>query len=72
MPMHRPFVTTVKFENEDGGVMRLEYAADAKTELERHFHYLEVNGYSIEKIVEATSLQARMLKLPLRCVMLLA
>ena len=25
--MHRPFVTTVKFENEDGGVMRLEYAA---------------------------------------------
>jgi hypothetical protein len=40
--MHRPFVTTVKFENEDGGVMRLEYAADAKTELERRFHYLEV------------------------------
>jgi hypothetical protein len=70
--MHRPFVTTVKFENEDGGVMRLEYAADAKTELERHFHYLEVNGYTIEKIGEATSLQARMLKLPLRCVMLLA
>jgi len=52
--------------------MRLEYAADAKTELERRFHYLEVNGYTIEKIVEATSLQARMLKLPLRCVMLVA
>jgi hypothetical protein len=37
--MHRPFVTTVKFENENGGVMRLEYAvadtSDAKTELER-------------------------------------
>jgi hypothetical protein len=32
--MHRPFVTTVKFENENGGVMRLEYAvadtSDAK------------------------------------------
>ena len=27
--MHRPFVTTVKFENEDGGVMRLEYAVAA-------------------------------------------
>jgi hypothetical protein len=39
--MHRPFVTTVKFENENGIVMRLECAvaaadtADAKTELER-------------------------------------
>jgi hypothetical protein len=68
--MHRPFVTTVKFENENGGVMRLEYAvaavdtADARTELERRF--------AIERIVEATTLQARMLKLPPSCVMLLA
>jgi hypothetical protein len=78
VPMHQPFVTTVKFENEDGGVMRLEYAVsaidttDAKTELERRFLDLEVDRYTIEKIVEATTLQARMLKLPPRCVMLLA
>ena len=76
--MHRPFVTTVKFENENGGVVRLEYAvaaldaADAKTELERRFLDLEVEHYTIEKIVEATTLQARMLKLPPSCVMLLA
>ena len=68
--MHRPFVTTVKFETKTGGVMRLEYAvaavdtAKAKTELERRF--LD------ERIVEATTLQARMLKLPPSCVMLLA
>jgi hypothetical protein len=76
--MHRPFVTTVKFENEDGGVLRLEYAVaaidtiDAKAELERRFLDLEVAGYAIEKIVEATKLQTRLLKLPPRCVMLLA
>ena len=76
--MHRPFVTTVKFENEHGSVMRLEYAVaavdttDAKTELERRFLDLEVDRYTIERIVEATTLQARMLKLPPRCVMLLA
>jgi hypothetical protein len=76
--MQRPFVTTVKFENADGGVMRLDYAVaaldttDAKTELERRFLDLEVDRYTIEKIVEATTLQARMLKLPPRCVMLLA
>ena len=29
-------------------------------------------NYTIERIVEATTLQARMLKLPPRCVMLLA
>ena len=52
--MHRPFVTTVKFENEVGGVMRLDYAVaavdttDAKTELERRFLDLEVDGYTIE------------------------
>jgi len=76
--MHRPFVTTVKFENEDGGLMRIEYAVaavdttDAKTELERRFLDLEVDRYTIERIVEATTLQARMPKLPQRCVMLLA
>jgi hypothetical protein len=76
--MHRPFVTTVKFENEHGDVVRVDYAVaavdttDAKTELERRFLDLEVNGYIIERIMEATTLQARMLKLPPRCVMLLA
>jgi hypothetical protein len=76
--MHWPFVTTVKFENEDGGVIRLAYAVAAvdmtaaKTELERRFLDLEVHRYTIEKIEEATALQARMLKLPPRCVMLLA
>jgi hypothetical protein len=76
--MHRPFVTIVKFENAAGGVMRSEYAVaasdttDARTELERRFLDLEVDGYTIERIIEATTLQARMLKLPPRCVMLLA
>ena len=76
--MHRPFVTTVKFENENGGVMRLDYAiaavdtADAKTEIERRFLELEVEHYTIERIVEATTLRARMLKLPPSCVMPLA
>jgi hypothetical protein len=76
--MHRPFVTTVRFENEVGDVVRVEYAVaavdttDAKTELERRFLDHEINGYTIERILEATTLQARMLKLPPRCVMLLA
>ena len=61
--MHRPFVTTVKFENDDGGALRLHYAvaaadtADAKAELERRFLDLEVDHYTIERIVEATTLQ---------------
>ena len=46
--------------------------ADARTELERRFLDLEVEHYAIERIVEATTLQARMLKLPPSCVMLLA
>ena len=75
--MHRPFVTTVKFENENGGAMRFRVrrrrrrTADAKAELERRFLDLEVDRYTIERIVEAATLQARMLKLPPRCVMLL-
>ena len=76
--MHRPFVTTVKFENENDGALRLDYAvaavdtADAKAELERRFLDLELERYTVEKIVEATKLQAGLLKLPPRCVMLLA
>ena len=76
--MHRPFVTTVKFENEDGGALRLDYAvaaadtADAKANLSAAFSISKWTDYTIEKIVEATTLQARMLKLPPRCVMLLA
>jgi hypothetical protein len=76
--MHRPFVTTVKFENEHGDVVRVEYAVaavdttGAKTELERRFLDLEVDNYTIERITEATTLQARILNLPPRCVMLLA
>jgi hypothetical protein len=76
--MHRPFLTTVKFENEDGNVMRLDYAVAAtdviaaKAELERRFLDLEVGRYTIEKIAQASTLQARMLKLPPHCVMLLA
>jgi hypothetical protein len=71
-------VTTIKFENEHGGVVHVEYAVaamdttDAKTELERRSLDHEIEGYTIERIVEATTLQARMLKLPPRCVMLLA
>jgi len=76
--MHRPFVATVRFENEDGDVVRVEYAVAAvdtiaaKTELERRFVDLEIVGYTIERIMEATTLQAQTLNLPPRCVMLLA
>jgi hypothetical protein len=76
--MHRPFVATVKFENEDGDVVRVEYAVAAvdtiaaQTELERRFVDLEIVGYTIERIMEATTLQAQTLNLPPRCVMLLA
>ena len=63
---------------ENGGALRLDYAvaavdtANAKAELERRLLDLEVERYTIEKIVEVTTLQARMLKLPPRYVMLLA
>lgn len=76
--MHRPFLTTVSFKNEDGGEVRLEYAVsatstlEAKAELERRFFDLEVFGYTIEHIVSAPRLQALLLKLPPRCIMLLA
>ena len=76
--MHRPFVATVRFENEDGDVVHVEYAVAAvdtiaaKTELERRFVDLEIVGYTIERIMEATTLQAQTLNLPPRCVMLLA
>lgn len=76
--MYRPFVTTVKFETEDGDAVRVEYAvaaADtiaAKAELERRFIDLEIAGYTIEQIMEVTTLQAQTLNLPPYCVMLLA
>jgi hypothetical protein len=47
--MHRPFVTTVKFEIDDGVALRLDYViaalntAHAKAELERRFLDLEVH-----------------------------
>ena len=72
--MHRPFVTTIKFENEDGGALRLDYAVAAvdTTTLRRNwndaFSISRWTDTRIEKIVEATTLQARMLKLP--CVLL--
>ena len=53
--MHRPFVTTIKFENEDGGALRLDYAVaavdttDAKAELERRFLGLEMDRYTNRK-----------------------
>jgi hypothetical protein len=73
--MHRPFVTTVKFE-----VARyvpitrhsVDTPSTPRLKLERRFLDLEVDRYVIEKIVQATTLQARMLKLPPRCIMLLA
>ena len=52
--MHRPFVTTKKFENEDSGALRLDYVvaavdtADAKAFLD-----LEMDRYTIEKIVRS-------------------
>ncbi len=76
--MHRPFLTTVTFKSGLGNEFRLEYAVsatdtlEAKAELERRFFDLEVFGYTIENIVAAPRLQALLLKLPPRCVMLLA
>ena len=75
--MFWPFLTTVKFQNEDGGVVRLEYAVSAtdrdhaKSELKRRLLNQEVFGYEVEKVTAATSLEAMALKLPERCVMLL-
>ena len=75
--MFRPFLTTVKFQNEDGVVVRFEYAVSAtdrdhaKSELKRHLLDQEVFGYEVEKVTAATSLEAMALKLPERCVMLL-
>jgi hypothetical protein len=75
--MFWPFLTTVKFKTEDGGVVRLDYAVSAidrnhaKSELKRRFLDQEVFGYVVEKVTAATSLEALALKLPERCVMLL-
>jgi hypothetical protein len=46
--MHWPFVTAVRFENEDGGVLRLDYAVAAvdviaaRKELQRSFLILKL------------------------------
>ncbi len=76
--MHWTFLTMVRFQNDDGGVVRLEYAVaandtmEAKKELTRRFLDHEVFGYTIENIVAACDAQAASLNLPDRCVMLLA
>ena len=76
--MHWTFLTTVRFQNDDGGVVRLEYAVaaydtvEAKTELARRFMDHEVFGYTIENIVAVSDAQAASLNLPARCVVLLA
>jgi hypothetical protein len=75
--MFWPFLTTVKFQNESGGVIRLGYAVSAidhehaRSELRRRFLDQEVFGYEIENVSAATSLEAMSLSLPDRCVMLL-
>jgi hypothetical protein len=75
--MFWPFLTTVKFQTDDGGVVRLEYAVSAtdrdhaRSELKRRFLDQGVFGYEVEKVSAATSLEAMALKLPERCVMLL-
>jgi hypothetical protein len=75
--MFWPFLTTVKFQNENGGVVRLEYAVSAvdrdhaRSELKRRFLDQQVFGYEVEKVTAATSLEAMALKLPERCVILL-
>jgi hypothetical protein len=76
--MHWTFLTTVRFQNDDRGVVRLEYAVaandtmEAKKELARRFLDHEVFGYTIENVVAASETQAASLNLPARCVMLLA
>ena len=63
--MFWPFLTTVKFKTQDGGVVRLEYAVSAidrnhaKSELKRRFLDQEAFGYVVEKVIAATSLVAR-------------
>ena len=52
--MFWPFLTTVKFKDENGGVIRLEYAVSAmdrnhaRSELKRRFLDQEVFGYEVE------------------------
>ena len=76
--MHWTFLTTVRFQNGDSGVVRLEYAVaandttEAKKELGRRFLDHEVFGYTIENIVAASDAKAASLNLPARCVMQLA
>jgi hypothetical protein len=75
--MYWPFKTTVKFVDDDGRVLRLQYAVsaanslEAKGELERRFIGQEVFGYTIEKIKAATRQEAAAYNLPAGCVQLL-
>ena len=75
--MFWPFLTTVKFKTQDGGVVRLHYAVSAidrnhaRSELKRRIMKQEIFGYAVEKVIAATSLEALALKLPERSVMLL-
>ena len=55
--MHRPFVTTVKFENENGGALRLDYAVaavDTFTRPLRVAHRRDQGLEGIEHHVRAT------------------
>jgi hypothetical protein len=75
--MYWPFKTTVKFASEDGSVRRLSYlvsagnSIEAKCELERRFRSEELFQYKIEEVVEATTQEAALFKLPAGCVQLL-
>jgi hypothetical protein len=75
--MYWPFVTTVAFDSQDGGVSRLEYAvsavssSDAAAELQRRFLNNELFGYRIESVIAATGEQERSLNLPPRCITLI-
>jgi hypothetical protein len=75
--MYWPFKTTIAFKNDDGGELRLTYAVsasdmiDAKCELERRFQDQGIFGYTIEKIVAATTREADHFNLPAGCVQLL-
>jgi hypothetical protein len=72
--MYWPFKTTVKFVDNDGRALRLQYAVsaansvEAKGELERRFLGQEVFGYTIEKIKAATRQKAAAYNLPAGCV----
>jgi hypothetical protein len=77
MSMYWPFKATVKFVDDDGRELRLQYAVSAgdslaaKCELERRFFSQEVFGYTIENPIAATKQEAAMFNLPAGCIQLL-